>query len=397
AKKCPDKTIAILERRENMGGTWDLFKYPGIRSDSDMASFGFRFKPWLSSKVLAKGGDIRDYVIETAREYGLKDKVQFGLKIIKSEWSSDDQHWKLTALHEASGEEKHFTCGFLSNCTGYYNFDEGYSPEFAGSDDFKGKIIHPQHWPEDLDYSGKKVVVIGSGATAVTLIPSMSDKTEHITMLQRSPTYIMPLPDNDTMAVIMNKFLPQNWVFKFARLRNTLFQRGLYLSAMRWPKVIRKLLLGAAKKRLGDGVDMRHFTPKYNPWEERLCAAPDGDLFECVKSGKASVVTDHIDRFTEKGILLKSGTELEADIIVTATGLNIQMMGGMDVAIDGKKTSIAEKMVYKSVLIEDFPNFAWIFGYTNVPWTLKSDIAGQYICRLFKHMDANNLKTVTPI
>lgn len=397
ARECPEKSLAILERRERMGGTWDLFRYPGIRSDSDMTSFGFNFKPWFSDKVLAKGPDIRQYVVDTAQQYGIKDKVHFGLQITNADWCSDKQLWTLTAKHEPSGETKTYTCNFLNNCTGYYNYDQGYRPQFDGEKDFAGQIIHPQHWPENLDYAGKKVVIIGSGATAVTLVPSMAKTAGHVTMLQRSPTYIMALPDTDKIALLMEKIMPKEWVFKLTRKRNILIQRGLYLACMRWPQAMRKFLLKQVKKQVGPNVDMRHFTPRYMPWEERLCAAPDGDFFESLRAGKASVETDTIARFTEKGIETQSGDFIEADIVVTATGLDVQLMGGLEMRIDGKPTRLADKMTYKSIMIQDIPNFTWIFGYTNAPWTLKCDIAGRYLCRLFKHMSANNLNVATPV
>lgn len=396
SKECPDKSLAILERRQTMGGTWDLFRYPGIRSDSDMTSFGFQFKPWFSDKVLAKGPDIRDYVIETAAEYGIKDKVHFGLKITSANWSSSEQQWKLEAIHEPSGENRTFTCNFFLNCTGYYNYDQGYRPHFENEESFKGQIIHPQHWPENLDYSGKKVVVIGSGATAVTLVPSMTDKASHVTMLQRSPTYIMSLPDNDKIASFMAKIMPKSWAYLITRKRNILIQRALYLASMRWPNFMKKILMRNVKKELGQDVDMKHYTPSYNPWEERLCAAPDGDFFAKIREGKASVVTDHIECFTEKGIKLKSGQELEADVIVTATGLNVQMMGGLQLCVDNQEVQLSERMTYKSVMIEDVPNFSWVFGYINAPWTLKCDIASRYICRLIKFMDENKFTVATP-
>lgn len=398
ANECPEKSLAIIERRDTMGGTWDLFRYPGIRSDSDMTSFGFKFKPWYSDKVLAKGNDIRHYVNETAREFKIQDKVHFGLKVVDMSWSSTDQLWTITALKNGDHASKViYTCSFISNCSGYYNYDAGYRPDFAGEEVFKGQIIHPQQWPQNLDYRGKKVVIIGSGATAVTLVPAMSELAEHVTMLQRSPTYIMALPDNDLMSVIMNKVLPKQWVFRFARKRNLLFQRGLYLASMRWPNFMRKFMLKHVRKRLNDNVDMKHFTPNYNPWEERLCAAPDGDFFDALNEGKASVETDHIEYFTEAGIKLKSGKELEADIVVSATGLNVQLLGGAKINVDNEEIHLTNKMVYKSLMFQDVPNFAWIFGYTNAPWTLKSDIAGQYLCRLIKYMEANKFGMSTPI
>ncbi|WOX04956.1 flavin-containing monooxygenase [Microbulbifer pacificus] len=397
AAEYPDKSIAILERREKMGGTWDLFRYPGIRSDSDMASFGFNFKPWYSDKVLAKGKEIREYVAETAREFGLQEKVRYGLKIVSADWSDSKQLWTVTALHEASGEPRTFTCNFLVNCAGYYNFDQGYRPHFQGEESFKGEIVHPQHWPENFDYTGKKVVVIGSGATAITVVPSMAEKAAKVTMLQRSPSYIMAVPDTDKVSMVLNKFLPKRWVFKLTRRRNVLLQRGLYLACQRWPNAMRKLLLSHVRKRVGPDFDMRHFSPNYKPWEQRLCAAPDGDFFDVLRSGKADIATDHIDHFCEDGIVLKSGGKLEADVIVTATGLDVQLMGDLQIKLNGEAVDLPGKMTYKGILIQDIPNYLWIFGYTNAPWTLKSDIGGRYLCRLLAHMQNGGFSSARPV
>jgi cation diffusion facilitator CzcD-associated flavoprotein CzcO len=396
ARKYPNKTLAILERREKVGGTWDLFRYPGIRSDSDMASFGFNFKPWYSDKLLAQGGDIRDYVAETAKEFNLYDKVKFGLHLSSANWSSDDKQWMITAQNTVSGKDQLFSSNFIVNCSGYYNYDQGYRPHFPNEEAFSGEIIHPQQWPENFDYSGKKVVVIGSGATAITVVPSMAKKAAKVTMLQRSPSYIMAMPNTDTISIALNKVLPKKWVFNMARRRNILFQRALYLSSQRWPKMMRKLLV-SHMQRQAPNVDKRHFEPKYMPWDQRLCAAPDGDFFESLNSGKAEMVTDNIERFDETGIMLKSGEHIDADIIIAATGLNVQLMGGMSLNIDNKPVDLAKKMTYKSILLQDIPNFAWILGYTNAPWTLKCDIGGQYLCRLFKTMEKEESVVVIPV
>jgi cation diffusion facilitator CzcD-associated flavoprotein CzcO len=397
ANECPEKSLAIIERRDTMGGTWDLFRYPGIRSDSDMVSFGFRFKPWFSDKVLARGDDIQKYVVETAKEFQIKDKVHFGVKVTELEWCSTEQLWKITALKGPAQTLIHYTCSFIANCSGFYNYDHGYRPSFPNEQAFGGDIVHPQKWPENLETRGKKVVVIGSGATAVTLVPALAKDAEHVTMLQRSPTYIMALPDTDKMSLFMNKLMPKSWVFHFARKRNILFQRALYLTSLRWPNFMRKFMLRHVKKQLAPHVDMKHFTPSYNPWEQRLCAAPDGDFFDAINSGQATVATDQIECFTESGIQLKSGEALEADIIVSATGLNIQWFGGAKLKVDDVEVNLAEKMAYKSIMLQDIPNFTWVFGYTNAPWTLKCDIAGQYLCRLLKHMDEHQLKVATPV
>lgn len=392
----PQRSLAIIERRDRMGGTWDLFRYPGIRSDSDMASFGYGFKPWNADKVLADGPSIRDYIAETAEEHQLQDKIHYGLQIVESNWCSDQQCWQLTALREETGETEAFSCNYLINCSGYFNHDAGFKPEFAGEEQFQGSIIHPQQWPEDLDYSGKRVLVIGSGATAITLVPTMADSAAHVTMLQRSPSYVFSLPNTDKIAMALRKVLPGDMAFKLIRARNILFQRGLYISCRRWPKAMRKLLLSRVRKHVGPDVDMRHFTPSYMPWDERLCVVPDGNLFTALREKRASVVTDQIDTFTAKGVRLKSGHELEADIIVSATGLKLQMMGGMQLKIDNQPIAFNRQMTYKGALIENVPNFMWVFGYTNAPWTLKSEIASRYLCRLFDYMDERGLAVATP-
>ena len=396
AASVPEKRLALLERRERIGGTWDLFRYPGIRSDSDMASFGYKFRPWNDLKVLADGSSIRSYLQQTASEYGIEDKVRFGLKTTQADWCSRENRWTVSALHEASGETRTYTCEFLITCTGYYNHDAGFLPRFPGVEQFKGQCIHPQQWPEQLDYTGKKVVIIGSGATAVTLVPSMAATAGHVTMLQRSPSYIYSVPSHDRITEVLSKVMPTRWAFRLARTRNILIQRGLYQACKRWPKAMRKYLLAQVRKHVGADFDMRHFTPKYMPWDERLCAVPNADLFHALRDGKASIETDEIDTFTETGIRLKSGRELDADIIVTATGLNIQMLGGMALSVDGAPRQFNQQMTYKGVLVENLPNLAWIFGYTNAPWTLKSEIAGSYLGRLIRHMDQQGYHVATP-
>jgi len=392
----PGKSIAVLERRERIGGTWDLFRYPGIRSDSDMFTFGYKFRPWVDYKVLAPGASIRDYIADTAVEHGIDEKIHYGLKIVAADWSSAAGRWTVTAEREATGETLTYTCGFLVSATGYYNHDAGFLPTFPGADRFQGRQIHPQHWPEHLDYAGKKVVVIGSGATAVTLVPSMAGTAEHVTMLQRSPSYIFTVPAFDKISAVLSRFLPEKLVVRLARKRNIALQRAIYVSCRRWPRMMRRFLLGHVRRQVGPAVDMAHFTPSYLPWDERLCAVPDGDLFQALRAGTASVVTDHIETFTETGIRLKSGQELDADIIVTATGLQVQMLGGVRLTVDGEARELHDGMIYKAVLVEDVPNLAWIFGYTNAPWTLKSDIAGEYICRLLRHMDDNGYAVAVP-
>ena len=387
SQECPGKRFAIIERRNQVGGTWDLFRYPGVRSDSDMFSFGFDFRPWNGLKVLADGPSIRDYIGETAAEFGVLDKIHFGIDLTDANWCSDANRWTLQGTDTATGTTRHFTCRYLISCTGYYNHRRGYLPEFPGAASFKGLCIHPQQWPEDLDYRGKKVVVIGSGATAVTLVPAMAREAAHVAMLQRSPTYVLSIPAYDKLSEFLQRFLPKNWVFRMARWRNIKLQRWMYRVSKRWPGMMRALYLRGVRKELGENFDMRHFTPDYMPWDQRLCAIPDRDLFLALKSGKATVVTDQVETFTADGILLKSGQHLDADIVVTATGLDLQVLGGMQLRVDGTPVCVPDKLTYKAVLMEGVPNMAWIFGYTNAPWTLKADIASRYVCRLLNHMD----------
>ncbi len=392
----PDKQLAIIERRQTIGGTWDLFRYPGIRSDSDMFTFGFNFRPWNDLKTLADGASIKQYIEQTAQEYGVKDKILFGLKTTHANWDSQLQQWVVRAQHEATGQIKTYRSRFLAMCTGYYNHDAGFLPPFDGEATYKGLKIHPQHWPEQLDYAGKRVVVIGSGATAVTLVPAMAQTAAHVTMLQRSPSYIFSLPGYDKITEVLMTILPKRWAFALARKRNILIQRGLYQACRRWPQLMRRFLLKHVQNRVGDRVDMKHFTPKYMPWDERLCAVPDADLFKALRSGKASIQTDHVDSFVPEGIRLKSGTVLKADIVITATGLNIQMLGGMLLSYDHQPRALNESMIYKGVMVENLPNLAWVFGYTNAPWTLKSDLAAAYMIRLIRHMDQHNIDVAVP-
>jgi cation diffusion facilitator CzcD-associated flavoprotein CzcO len=389
SRECPDKTYTILERRERMGGTWDLFRYPGIRSDSDMFTFGFNFRPWNQTKVLADGPSIQRYVTETAAEYGVDGHIRYGIKVLKSGWSSEDGIWTVETRDEATGRKKRLTANFLIACTGYYDYDEGYRPDFPGEEDFAGPIIHPQHWPEDLDYRGKQVIIIGSGATAVTLVPAMADEAAHVTMLQRSPTYIMSLPARDKISEQLRRVLPDETVFRLARRRNISIQRAMYRLSRKRPDVVRRLLLKGAQRQLHGTSDLRHFSPQYDPWDQRLCVVPDGDLFKTIRDGRADIVTDRIERFTETGIKLESGAELAADIIISATGLKVQMMGGASVEIDGTPLALSQTVTYKGVMLEGVPNAVLVFGYTNASWTLKADLAAEYTCRLLNHMDAH--------
>ena len=392
----PHKSLAIIERRNAIGGTWDLFKYPGIRSDSDMFTYAYPFRPWQDPQILADGARIQRYIAETAREFGVDQKIRFGVRITRANWCSDAQIWTLTAQHEASAEESIYTCNYLIMCTGYYNHDAGYLPAFPGVAQYRGLFIHPQHWPEHLDYRDKLVVVIGSGATAVTLVPAMADQAAHVTMLQRSPSYIVSVPANDKISSVLKNVLPDSVVYGFARRRNLWKQRGLYLACKRWPKLMQRVLLSLVRKEIGKSVDMRHFTPSYHPWDQRLCAVPDNDLFTKIKSGKASVITDQIECFTETGLRLTSGKELTADIIITATGLNLQMLGGLQLCVDGEIQHVKNHLIYKGVLVQDLPNFAYLFGHANAPWTLKTDLAARYLCRLLTHMEAYKKTVVIP-
>ena len=390
-------SYAIIERRKRVGGTWDLFKYPGIRSDSDMYTFGFGFRPWSGTHMLAPGDKIREYVEDTAKEYGVLDHVHFGLKATRASWSSADELWTVEVLNEATGDTDTFTSRFIAGCTGYYNYDKGYRPTFPGEEKFKGQWVHPQFWPEDLDYKGKKVVVIGSGATAVTLIPSMADEVEHITMLQRSPTYIMPIPGKDPIAVGLEA-LPKvpgtkGLAYALGRPRQVALQTAMYNVSRKTPGVMKRMIRELNRASLGDKVDMKHFTPTYEPWDQRICFVPDGDLFKALKSGKAEIVTDHIETFTENGIRTKGGETIEADIVVTATGLDIQLLGGAEVFVDGEKVEFGDRLLYKGALAESIPNAVIVIGYVNMSWTLKSDLVAVYFCRLLNYMRENNFTT----
>jgi monooxygenase len=396
-RHCPGKRVLILERRRALGGTWDLFRYPGVRSDSDMFSYAFDFRPWQDTRVLAEGAAIRRYLTETVADHGLAGRIRYGLKVVSADWSSEQRLWRVMAEEEGSGHLQQYTCAFLLGCTGYYDYDRAYRPHFPGEEQFRGQFVHPQHWREDLDVRDKRVVVIGSGATAVTLVPALAGTAAHVTMLQRSPSYIYSMPAEDRLTATLARLLPASWAYRLARRRNILIQRALYLACRRWPERMRGFLLRHAREQLGPDVDLRHFSPDYMPWDERLCAVPDGDLFRALREGRASVETDTIDHITERGIQLSSGKTLEADIIVTATGLELQMLGGMVLRVDGQPRHLGQLMTYRGVLVESLPNLGWIFGYTNASWTLKADIAARYFCRLFDYMEAQGFEVVTPV
>lgn len=362
AHECPGKRLAILERRDRIGGTWDLFRYPGIRSDSDMSSFSYGSRTWTSARVLADGAAIRQYIDDSARDAGVAERIQYGLQVTSADWSTQQSRWHLTARH-TSGEVREYSCGYLIGCTGYYSHDSGFRPEFPGEANYKGLLVHPQLWPDALDYQGKKVVVIGSGATAITMVPSMAETAGHVTMLQRSPSYVFSIPSRDKLTAALARVMPGAWAYRIARSRNILLHRAAFIACRSWPRLMRRLLLSRVRKHVGPEIDMRHFTPSYMPWDERLCVVPDADLFKALRNGKASIETDRIKRFTAQGILLASGKEIEADIVVTATGLKLQMLGGMQLSVDGAPRQLGEQMTYKGVLVEDLPNLAWIFGY----------------------------------
>jgi cation diffusion facilitator CzcD-associated flavoprotein CzcO len=395
--KCPGKSYAILEARERLGGTWDLFRYPGIRSDSDMHTLGYRFRPWTDAKAIADGPAILRYVNETAREYGIDRRIRFQHRVVAADWCEADARWTVTAQRTDTGETVSLTSNFLFCCSGYYRYDEGYAPHFEGTERFGGQIIHPQHWPEDLDYSGKRVVVIGSGATAVTLVPAMTDRAAHVTMLQRSPSYIMTVPGEDPIANALRGRLPARIAYGITRWKNVALATALYRASRRWPDAVRKLIRAQVVKQLPPGYDVdTHFKPRYNPWDQRLCLVPQGDLFEAISKGKASIVTDQIETFTERGLRLRSGAELEADIVVTATGLNLLAFGGLELSLDGREVHLPETMAYKGMMLSGVPNFAFAIGYTNASWTLKVDLTAEYVCRLLKHMDQQGRRICVP-
>jgi monooxygenase len=394
----PGRTYAILESRGAIGGTWDLFRYPGIRSDSDMFTLGYAFRPWKDSKSIADGASIKRYIEDTAREYGVRDKIRFHHQVLSADWSTQDARWTVTARRSDTGETVRLTCSWISACSGYYRYDEGFRPTFAGEETFTGEIVHPQHWPEDLDVTGKQVVVIGSGATAVTLVPSLADDAGHVTMLQRTPSYIMSLPGRDPLAQVLRSKLPGTLAYPIVRWKNVLLSTLLYQLSRRRPAMIKKLIRRLTQKQLPEGFDVdTHFNPPYNPWDQRLCLVPDGDLFRTLRHGKASIVTDTVARFTERGIDLESGAHLDADVIITATGLNLLPLGGMALSIDGVRVDLSTTVSYKGMMISGVPNFTMVIGYTNASWTLKADLVNRYVCRLLNHLDAQGYVAATPV
>ena len=389
----PRRTYAVLEAREAIGGTWDLFRYPGIRSDSDMFTLGYRFRPWTGSRALADGPSILAYVRDTAREYGVDRHVRYRHKAVEASWDSGTKRW--TVLAETPDGPTELTCSFLWACTGYYDYDRGHAPEFAGIEDYAGTVVHPQHWPEDLSYAGKRVVVIGSGATAVTLVPALAEDAAHVTMLQRSPSYVLSVPGTDPLHERLRR-LPPRVVHAISRWRSILLAQGLYRLSRARPALVRRLVRSQVAKALPDVDVDTHFRPTYDPWDQRMCFVPDGDLFRALRHGDAEVVTDTVDRFTRTGLRLGSGRELEADVVVTATGLNLRLVGGMRVLVDGEEVKPPETMAYRAMMLSGVPNFAFTIGYTNSSWTLKADLVADYVCRLLAHLDARGLAVAVP-
>ena len=394
-RKNPEKSYVIFEAREELGGTWSLFKYPGIRSDSDMYTFGFSFKTWDNPKSFADAPNILKYLNEAANEYKIKDKIKYQTKVLKANFDTQNKLWSITVINKSGNEEIHYS-QFLFSCTGYYNYDEGYTPNYNGLENFEGKIIHPQHWPENLDYKNKRVVVIGSGATAVTIVPEMADETSEITMLQRSPTYVGAFPNKDKYAELFKKYFPKKIAHKLIRFKNIFVQILFFQACKIWPNYMKKLLVKAAQKKLGDFPAKPHFEPNYNPWDQRFCVAPDGDLFRAIRKGKANVITDKIDSFNKKGIKLASGKNLDADIIISATGLKLLAFGGSKISIDGVTYNPSDAITYKGLMLSGLPNCIFFAGYTNASWTLKSDLTSEYASRLFKLMDKKNYSLFMP-
>jgi monooxygenase len=395
--ECPWVTYDILEARATMGGTWDLFRYPGIRSDSDMYTLGYSFRPWDGEKSIADGDSILQYIKDTAAESGVDTRIRFNHRVIAADWSTSESVWHITAERTDTRDTIHVTAGFLFCCSGYYRYDHGYQPDFAGMGDFSGTVVHPQAWPEDLDVSGKRIVVIGSGATAVTLVPALARSAAHVTMLQRSPSYIAALPEKSPVAAVLRRVLPPRSAGTATKWFHALLTQGFYRVCRRYPKFVRRMLLKGLERQLPAGYDIAtHFTPAYDPWDQRFCAAPDGDFFKSIRAGTSSVVTDRIERFTEKGLLLTSGDELAADIVVTATGLELLFLGGMALSVDGEPVDPSTRLTYKGMMLEGVPNLAVAIGYTNASWTLKCDLTCDYVCRLLNHMHEHGYTECVP-
>ena len=392
----PGKSYAILESRDAMGGTWDLFRYPGIRSDSDMYTLGFPFKPWTGDRSIADGASIRDYIVDTAREHGIDHHIRYGHKVMRADWSSADATWTLTVQRD--GAPVTLTCRFLYLCAGYYDYEHGYMPEFAGIESFEGLVIHPQFWPEDLECQGRKIVIVGSGATAVTLVPALAERGAKVVMLQRSPSYVVARPAKDKLAARLQRMLPESWAYGLIRWRNVLVSLYFYNYSRKNPAKVKQRILAMAKKDLGPSYDIRtHFTPRYNPWDQRMCLVPDADLFRVLKRKAAEVVTDEIETFTPKGLRLKSGRELPADIVVSATGLKLKLVGGITLTVDGQRVDLSKATSYKGSMFSGVPNLAYAIGYTNASWTLKCDLTSSWMCRVIAHMDQGAYASCVPV
>lgn len=397
-RQCPSKSFLVLEAADHIGGTWNTFRYPGIRSDSDMQTLGYSFRPWRSSRTLADGASILEYIRDTAREYRVDDLVRTGRRVLEADWSLEDAQWRVTVESDATGDRSVLTCKFLHICTGYYDHQSGYLPEFEGLKDFGGVVVHPQHWPPDLDYRGKRIVVIGSGATAVTLVPALARLAAHVTMLQRSPSYVVALPSDDGVARILMRWLPGRFADRIVRLKNVLLVTLAYRAARYLPQLISAAIRAGVRRAVGDSVDVeRDFTPRYEPWQQRVCFVPDGDLFETLRSDGAAILTGQITRFTCDGIELDDHTSLPADIVVTATGLNMKLLGGARISVDGVQVDPAEIIAYKGMMLTGVPNLSFAIGYTNASWTLKCDLVANYVCRLLNHMDASGYASCTPL
>ena len=395
---CPWARVAILEARESIGGTWDLFRFPGIRSDSDMYTLGYAFRPWNSEQTIADGTSIRHYIEDTAQDSGIEGWIRFRHRVISAAWSSARARWTVAVRKEDTGQTVHFTAAFLFTCTGYYRYDQGYLPDFPGAERFRGPVVHPQFWPEDLDYSGKQVVVIGSGATAVTMVPVLAETAGHVSMVQRSPSYVASVPRSNPLAHLIRRLLPGPTGSRIIRWLMAGVTLAFFQVCRRWPERTKGFLIQGASRHLPEGYDVtRHFTPRYDPWDQRLCAVPDGDLFAAISDGRVSVVTDHIRTFTEDGLQLESGRELPADVIITATGLELQFAGGIEFSIDGRPVDPSERLVYKGAMLEGMPNFAFSFGYVNASWTLKCDLTCQYVVRLLNELRTVGMRQSTPV
>ncbi len=395
--KCPGKSYAIVEAREASGGTWDLFRYPGVRSDSDMYTLGYRFRPWKEAKAIADGPSILTYIREVASDHAIDRRIRYGHRVVAASWSTPDARWTVEIERGPKRERVRLSCNFLWMCSGYYDYQAGYLPDFPGIGRFGGRIVHPQKWTDDIDFAGKRVVVIGSGATAVTLVPAMAETAEHVTMLQRSPTYMVTRPSQDQLANKLRRRLPLKLAYAATRWKNVLLGMYFYQMCKRKPEKVKSLLLGGVRQMLGPDYDVdTHFTPRYNPWDQRLCLVPDADFFRAIRRGKVSIVTDHIESFTETGLKLKSGAELPADLIVTATGLVLLPLGGAKLTVDGRAVDPAKTFIYKGMMYSDVPNLGSVFGYTNASWTLKADLVCEYVCRLLNRMDRGGFRQCTP-